>query len=99
MINKSKLLYALYLTKNMIFIIMKILIEKKEMIALINKKEINTIIIILIKKIKNFLKTKCKFNLKENIIEKIFVNIKRNFLKINTFEIEDNVKSYLIMNK
>ena len=83
----------------MIIVIMRILIEKKEIIALINKKEINTMIITLIKKIKDFLKTKCKFNLKDEIIEKIFVDIKRDLLRINIFEIKNNAKSYLIINK
>ena len=73
--------------------------RKKEIITLINKKEINTIIIILMKKIKGFLKIKCKFNLKEEIIERIFINTKFFFLKINIFEIEHNAKSYLIINK
>ena len=91
-------LSALYFTKNTISAIIKILIKKKKIITLINKKII-IIITTLIKKIKNFLKTKCKFNLKKGTIEKIFVNIKRNFLKINIFEIEDNVKLYLIINK
>ena len=56
-------------------------------------------IITLIKKIKNFLKTKCKFNLKEKIIERIFINIKRGFLKTSIFEIKYNIKLYLIINK
>ena len=78
---------------------MKILIKKKEIIALINKEEINIITITLIKKIKGFLKIKCKFNLKKGIIEKVFINIKRDLLKISTFKIKDNVKSFLIMRK
>ena len=55
---------------------MRVFVEKKEIITLINKKEINIITITLIKKIKNFLKIKCKFNIEKNIIEKIFVKIK-----------------------
>ena len=78
---------------------MRVSIRKKIIIILINKKEINTMITILIKKIKGFLKIKCKFNLKIKTIEKIFINIKRIFLKINTFEIEDNIKLFLILRK
>ena len=51
------------------------------------------------KKIKGFLKTKYRLNLKERIIEKIFINMKRGFLKTSIFEIEYNIKLYLIMNK
>ena len=43
---------------------MKISIKKKKNITLINKNETNIIITILIKKIKEFLKRKCKFNSK-----------------------------------
>ena len=78
---------------------MRVSIENKKMIILINKEEINIMIIILIKKIKDFLKTKCQFNLKEKIIEKMLIDAKRDFLKMSIFEIKDNVKSYLIMNK
>ena len=53
-------------------IIMKISIEKEEIIILINKEKTNIMIITLIKKIKNFLKIKCKLNLKKEIIKKIF---------------------------
>ena len=99
MINKSKLLCALYFIKNIIITFIKVLIEKKEIITLINKEEINIITTTLIKKIKGFLKTKCKFNFESEIIEKILINTKRNLLKINIFEIKDNAKPYLIMNK
>ena len=64
--EKSRLLCVLYFTKNSITIIMRILIRKKKIIILINKNEINTMITTLIKKIKEFLKTKCKFNIKIN---------------------------------
>ena len=56
---------------------MKILIKKKKIITLIDKNEINTITITLIKKIKEFLKMKCKFNIKINEILKIFIKIKK----------------------
>ena len=80
-------------------IIMKISIEKKKIITLINKKETNTITIALIKKIKDFLKIKCKLNLKKRIMKKIFINIKKGFLKINIFEIENNIRLFLILKK
>ena len=44
---------------------MRVSIEKKKIITLINKEETNTMTITLIKKIKSFLKIKCKFNLKK----------------------------------
>ena len=56
-------------------------------------------IIILIKRIKSFLKIKCKFNLKIKTIKKRFINIKRDLLKISTFKIKDNIKSFLILKK
>ena len=55
---------------------MRILIKKEKVITLINKNEINIIIITLIKKIKEFLKTKCNFNVKINEISKVFIKIK-----------------------
>ena len=76
MIKKSKLLCVSYFTKNIVIIIMKISIKKKEMITFINKKKTNIIIITLIKKIKIFLKTKCKLNLKNKIMKKISIEIK-----------------------
>ena len=69
------------------------------MIALINKNEINTMIIALIRKIKEFLEIKCRSNLKDETIEKIPVETKRDLLKINIFEIKNNARSYLIMKK
>ena len=62
-------------------------------------KKTNTITTTLIKKIKNFLKIKCKFNTKKNIIEKVFMKIKKSILKTSTFEIKDNIKLFLIINK
>ena len=56
-------------------------------------------IITLIKKIKNFLKIKRKFNSKIKEIEKIFINIRKNSLKINMFTIINNIKSFLILKK
>ena len=76
---------------------MKISIKKKEIITLINKNEINIMTTTLIKKIKDFFETKCKSNLKNEIIEKISIDTKRDFLRVNIFEIEDNAKPYLIM--
>ena len=73
--------------------------KKKEIIALINKNEINMIIIILIKKIKEFLKTKCRFNFKINKISKVFIKIKREMLNESTFRIINNVRSFLIFEK
>ena len=32
-------------------------------------------------------------------MKKVFINIKKDFLKINIFEIEDNVKLFLILRK
>ena len=58
--------------------IIKISMKEKEIITSINKKEINIIIITLIKKIKEFLKTKCRFNLKKETIKKK-LNIKKSF--------------------
>ena len=78
--------------KNLILIFMKVSMKKKKIITLINKEKINTMIITLIKKIKDFLKTKYKFNLKIKIIIKVFINIKRDLLKINTFIIINNIK-------
>ena len=54
-------------------IIMRILIEEKKIITLINKNEINTITTTLIKKIKEFLKMKYKPNVKISEILKIFI--------------------------
>ena len=73
MINKSILSCVSYFMKNTILAIMRILMKKKKVITLINRKKINIITIALMKKIKGFLKTKCKFNLEEEIIEKIFI--------------------------
>ena len=73
--------------------------KKKKIITLINKEEINIMITILSKRIKDFLKIKCKFNLKVKIVKKVFINIKRSFLKMSTFEIENNIKSFLILKK
>ena len=78
---------------------MRVLIKKKKIIALIDKNEINTIITTLIKKIKKFLKTKCKFNTKINEILKIFIKIKREMLSESIFKIIDNVKLFLIFEK
>ena len=78
---------------------MRVFVKKEKVIALINKKETNTITITLIKKIKDFLKIKCRFNIKKRIIEKVFIKIKKGILKISIFEIKDNVKSYLIISK
>ena len=78
---------------------MKIFVRKKKIIILINKEETNIIIITLIKKIKSFLKIKCKLNTKKNIIEKVFIKTKKDILKTNIFEIKENAKSYLIINK
>ena len=99
MINKSKLSCVSYFTKNIIIIIMRIWIRREKIITLINKKEINKMITTLIKKIKGFFETKCKPNLKNETIEKMLVETKKNLLKINIFKIEDNVKLYLIMKK
>ena len=77
---------------------MRILIKKK-MIALINKNEINTIITILIKNIKKFSKTKYIFNSKTKEIAKIFINVKKEFLKISTFKIINNARLFLILKK
>ena len=45
--------------------------KKKEIITLIDKDETNTMTTTLIKKIKKYLKNKCKFNSKIKIIIKI----------------------------
>ena len=97
--KKSRLLCVSYFTKNSITIIMKVLIEKKEIITLINKNEINIMIIALIKRIKKNLKTKCKFNIKINEILKIFIKIKRKMLSENTFKIINNVRLFMIFEK
>ena len=73
--------------------------KKKKIIILINKEKTNIIITTLIKKIKDFLKIKCRFNLKIKIMKKVFINTKRDFLKINIFEIKDNIKLFLILKK
>ena len=78
---------------------MKILIKMKEIIAIINKNETNIIITTLIKKIKEFLKLKCELNSKIDEISKNFIKIKREILKVNTFKITNNVKSFLILRK
>ena len=70
--QKLRLLYILYFTINSITIIMKILIKKKKFITFINKNKMNTIITILIKNTKEFLKMKCKSNF---IIKKILILI------------------------
>ena len=97
--KKSRLLCVSYFTKNSITTIMRVLIEKKKIITLIDKNEINTMTITLIKKIKEFLKTKCKFNVKTNKISKIFMKIKKEMLSESTFKIVDNAKSFLIFEK
>ena len=99
MIKKPKLLCVSYFTKNIIIIIIRVWVGKKEVITLINKNEINTITITFVKKIKEFFETKCKSNLKDEIIEKVLIEIKREFLRINIFEIENSARSYLIMRK
>ena len=71
-------------------IIMKVSIKKKKIITLINKNKTNTMIITLIKKIKEFLKTKCKFNSKTKKIIKIFMKTKKEILRENTFRIMSN---------
>ena len=78
---------------------MKILIKKKEVIILIDKNKINTIITTLIKKIKEFLKIKCNLNVKINEISKIFIKIKRGKLEESIFKIIDNIKSFIILKK
>ena len=80
-------------------IIMRILIRKKKIIILINKNEINTMTTTLIKKIKEFLKTKCNFNVRINEISKIFMKTKREMLRENTFKIINNAKSFMILKK
>ena len=66
-------------------------IDKKKIIALIDKNEINIIMTTLIKKIKKKLKTKCRFNLKTEKITKIFMKIKKEFLKESIFKIINNM--------
>ena len=78
---------------------MKILIKKKEVIALIDKNEINIMTTALIKRIKKNLKTKCNLNVKIDEISKIFMKIKREMLKKSTFRIIDNVRSFMILKK
>ena len=78
---------------------MKVLIKKKKIIALIDKNKINIMITTLIKKIKEFLKTKCKFKLKIEEIIKIFIKIKREILRENTFKIINNARLFLIFKK
>ena len=97
--KKLRLLCVLYFTKNLITIIIKILIEKKEIIALIDKNKINIMIITLIRKIKEFLKTKCKFNVEINEILKIFMKTKREMLNESIFKIINNARSFLIFEK
>ena len=97
--KKLRLLCVLYFTKNSIMIIMRVLIKKKEIITLIDKNEINTITTTLIKKIKEFLKIKCKLNVKINKISKIFMKIKREMLKESKFKIINNIKLFLIFEK
>ena len=97
--KKSRLLYISYFTKHSITTIIKILIRKKKIIILINKNEINSITTTLIRKIKEFLKTKCKFNVKINEISKILIKIKINFLNESTFRIINNIKLFLIFEK
>ena len=80
--------------------IMKILIKMKKIIIIINKNEINIITTTtLIKKIKEFLKTKCKFNSKIKEITKILMKIKRRILRKSTFRIMNNARSFLIFKK
>ena len=73
--------------------------RKKNAIALINKNETNIIITTLIKKIKRFLKTKYKFNLKIKEIINFFIKIKKLILRENTFKIIDNARLFLIFKK
>ena len=78
---------------------MKILIKMKKVIALIDKNEINIITTTLIKKIKEFLKIKFKFNSKVKEILNIFIKTKRDFLKVNIFKIINNARLFLILKK
>ena len=78
---------------------MKILIRKKEIITLINKNKINTIITTLIRKIKIFLKTKYNLNVKTSEISKVFMKTKREKLKKNIFKIINNIKLFIILKK
>ena len=78
---------------------MKISIRKKKVITFINKNEINIITTTLIRKIKEFLKMKCKFNIKTNEILKFFMKIKKEILKKSIFKIIDNARSFLIFKK
>ena len=74
--KKSRLLYISYFMKNSITIIIRVLIIKKEIIALIDKNGINIMITILIRKIKGFLKTKCNSNVRIDEILRIFIKTK-----------------------
>ena len=78
---------------------MKVSIKKKEIITLINKNEINTMTTTLIKKIKEFLKNKYKFNLKIREIKKLFMKIKKEILRKSIFKIINNARSFLIFEK
>ena len=97
--KKLRLLCVLYFIKNIIIIIMRVLIKKKKIIALINKNEINIMTTALIKRIKEFLKTKCKFNIKINEISKIFIKIKKEMLNESIFRIIDNARLFLILER
>ena len=97
--KKSRLLCISYFTKNLITIIIKILIEKEEIITLIDKNEINIITTTLIKRIKRFLKIKCKFDVKTNQILKILIKTKQKMLNENIFKIINNIRSFLIFEK
>ena len=72
--EKSRLLCVSYFIKYLIMIIMRVLIKKKKIITLIDKNEINTMIIVLIKKIKEFLKMKYNFNVRINEIFNVMLN-------------------------
>ena len=71
----------------------------KKIITFIDKNEINTIITTLIKRIKEFFKIKYNSNSKTSEISKIFIEIKRKFLRINTFIIIDNVRLFIILKR
>ena len=75
------------------------LIRKEKIIALLNKNETNIIIITLIKKIKKFIETKCKLDLKKSEISKMLIKITRGLLKISIFTIINNIKPFRILKK
>ena len=60
-----KLLYLPYFLKDLIIVIIIVIIRKYEVIALINRKEnFNDITILLVIRIKNYLKIEYKLNVK-----------------------------------